>query len=204
VLMLACELADPSVSVDGSWWDPMGMRGTVSHLVRFDNTYIPDAQRIGEPGDYLRQEWQTVFIPHYAASFLGGAEAAYRYALDYVLRQQKTTDPFVQQRIGAMAVAVETGQLWLRHVAEMWDSGRRREARLAGSRARHLMEHLALETVNHCIRACGARSLVRPSPVERIQRDLTFYVRHDNDDHILATIGRAALGEPYDGSFYKP
>jgi alkylation response protein AidB-like acyl-CoA dehydrogenase len=204
VLMLACELADPSITVDGSWWDPIGMRATVSHLVRFDHTYIPDTQRIGEPGDYLRQEWQTVFIPHYAASFLGAAEAAYGYALEYVLRQHKSTDPFVQQRVGEMAVAVETGQLWLRHVADLWDAGNRREARIAGSRARHLMEHLALDTVDHCVRSCGARSLVKPSPVERIQRDLTFYVRHDNDDHILATIGRAALGEPYDASFYKP
>jgi alkylation response protein AidB-like acyl-CoA dehydrogenase len=204
VLMLACELDDPSVSVDGSWWDPIGMRATVSHLVTFDHTYIPDAQQIGQPGDYLRQEWQTVFIPHYAASFIGAAGAAYRYALDYVLRQHKDTDPYVQQRVGSMAVAMETGELWLRHVAELWDTGQRMEARLAGSRARHLVEHLALETVDHCVRACGARSLVRPSPVERIQRDLTFYVRHDNDDHILATIGRAALGQPYDASFYKP
>ncbi|HEV2783887.1 MAG TPA: acyl-CoA dehydrogenase family protein [Actinophytocola sp.] len=204
VLMLACQLADQSVSIDDSWWDPMGMRATVSHLVRFEDTYIPDTHRIGEPGDYLRQEWQTAFIPHYAASFLGAAETVYRYAVDYVLRQRKNGDPFVQQRIGAMAVAVETGDLWLRHVADLWDSGRRMEARIAGSRARHLAEHLALDTVDHCVRACGARSLVRPSPVERILRDLTFYVRHDNDDHILATIGRAALGEPYDPSFYKP
>jgi alkylation response protein AidB-like acyl-CoA dehydrogenase len=204
VLMLACELADPSVSVDSSWWDPIGMRATVSHLVRFDHTYIPDTQRIGEPGDYLRQGWQTAFIPHYAASFLGAAEAAYQYAVEYLTRQGKATDPYVQQRVGEMAVAVETGELWLQHVAELWDAGRRMEARLAGSRARHLAEHLALETVNHCVRACGARCLVRPSPIERIQRDLTFYVRHDNDDHILATIGRAALGQPHDSSFYKP
>jgi alkylation response protein AidB-like acyl-CoA dehydrogenase len=204
VLMLACELDDPSITVDGSWWDPIGMRATVSHLIRFDHTYIPDSHRIGEPGDYLRQEWQTVFIPHYAASFLGAAEAVYGYTLEYVARQRKNLDPYVQQRVGAMAVAVETGQLWLRHVADLWDSGDRREARIAGSRARHLVEHLALEAVDHCVRACGARSLVKPSPVERIQRDLTFYVRHDNDDHILATIGRAALGEPYDPSFYKP
>jgi alkylation response protein AidB-like acyl-CoA dehydrogenase len=67
-----------------------------------------------------------------------------------------------------------------------------------------VIEHIALETVDHCIRACGARSLVRPSPVERILRDLTFYVRHDNDDHILATIGRAMLGETHDPTFYKP
>jgi alkylation response protein AidB-like acyl-CoA dehydrogenase len=204
VLMLACELADPSVTVDGSWWDPIGMRATVSHLIRFEDTFIPDSQRIGEPGDYLRQQWQTVFIPHYAASFLGAADAAYQYALEYVMRQHKTLDPFVQQRVGTMAVSVETGRLWLKHVAELWDSGHKLEARIAGSRARHLVEHLALDTVNQCIRACGARSLVRPSPVERILRDLTFYVRHDNDDHILATIGRAELGEPHDSSFYKP
>jgi alkylation response protein AidB-like acyl-CoA dehydrogenase len=204
VLMLACELADPSVSIDSSWWDPIGMRATVSHLIRFDNTYIPDSQRIGEAGDYLSQGWQTAFIPHYAASFLGAAEAAYQYALEYVKRQHKTGDAYVQHRIGSMAVAVETGQLWLRHVAELWDTGRRTEARMAGSRARHLVEHLALDTVDHCVRACGARCLVKPSPVERIQRDLLFYVRHDNDDHILATIGRNALGEAHDPSFYKP
>ncbi|GAB2960557.1 acyl-CoA dehydrogenase family protein [Saccharothrix stipae] len=204
VLMLACALADPSVSVDGSWWDPIGMRATVSHLVRFDHTYIPDSQRIGEAGDYLRHNWQTAFIPHYAASFLGAAEAAYRYTLEYVARQHKSTDAYVQQRVGAMAVAVETGQLWLKHVADLWDAGRTEQARMAGSRARHLAEHLALDTLDHCVRACGARCLVKPSPIERIQRDLVFYVRHDNDDHILATIGRAALGEPHDASFYKP
>jgi alkylation response protein AidB-like acyl-CoA dehydrogenase len=204
VLMLACELADPSVSIDSSWWDPIGMRATVSHLVRFDHTYIPDSQRIGEAGDYLSQGWQTAFIPHYAASFLGAADAAYQYTLEYVSRQHKSTDAYVQQRVGAMAVAVETGQLWLKHVAELWDSGRGIQARIAGSQARHLAEHLALDIVNHCVRACGARCLVKPSPIERIQRDLLFYVRHDNDDHILATIGRAALGEPYDPSFYKP
>jgi alkylation response protein AidB-like acyl-CoA dehydrogenase len=204
VLMLACELADPSVSLDDAWWDPIGMRGTVSHMVRFDNTYIPDHQRIGEPGDYLRQAWQTAFVPHYAASFLGAAEAAYKYAVDYVIRQDKKADPYVQHRIGEMSVAIQTGYLWLRHVAEMWDEDRRDEARVAGTQARHLVEHLAMETVDHCVRACGARCLVRPGPVERILRDLSFYVRHDNDDHVLATIGRAALGEAYDPSFYKP
>jgi alkylation response protein AidB-like acyl-CoA dehydrogenase len=204
VLMLACELSDPSVSVDGTWWDPIGMRATVSHLVRFDHTRIPDSQRIGEPGDYLRQGWQTAFIPHYAASFLGAAEAAYQYAVDYVTSQGKGTDAYVQHRIGAMSVAVETGRLWLRHVAELWDSGNVMEARIAGSRARHLAEHLALDVLDNCVRACGARCLVRPSPIERIQRDLLFYVRHDNDDHILATIGRNILGESHDSSFYKP
>lgn len=204
LLMIACDLSQPSVTVDDSWWDPIGMRATVSHVVTFDGTFLPDSDVIGSPGAYLRDGWQTAFIPHYAASFLGAAEGAYRYATEYVIRQGKVTDPYVQQRIGSMAVNVESAYLWLRHVARLWDSGLRDEARLTGSRARHVVEHLALETVDHCVRACGARSLVRPSPVERILRDLTFYVRHDNDDHVLATIGRALLGQAHDASFYKP
>jgi alkylation response protein AidB-like acyl-CoA dehydrogenase len=204
LLMVACELDQPSVTVDESWWDPIGMRATVSHLVRFTDTFLPDADVIGPPGAYLRGGWQTAFIPHYAASFLGAAESAYEYAVEYVVRQDKVTDPYVQQRVGSMAVNVESAYLWLRHVARLWDTGHREEARLTGSRARHVVEHLALETVDHCVRACGARSLVRPSRVERILRDLTFYVRHDNDDHVLATIGRALLGQAHDASFYKP
>ncbi|HEX5497210.1 MAG TPA: acyl-CoA dehydrogenase family protein [Mycobacteriales bacterium] len=203
LIMPACDLSDPSVVIDGTWWDPIGMRATVSHLVRFDRTFLPDENLIGEPGAYLREGWQAAFVPHYAASFLGAAQAAYDYAVDYVLAQGKGSDPYVAQRVGAMAVNVETSLLWLRHVASLWDAGRRTEARQAGSRARHLIEHLALDTVDHCIRACGARSLVRPSPVERILRDLTFYVRHDNDDHVLATIGRAVLGQDHDLSFHR-
>ncbi len=204
LLMLACPLADPTVSVDDSWWDPVGMRATVSHLVKFDRTVVGDGDVIGEPGSYLRDGWQTTFIPHYAASFLGAAEAAYEYALEYLRHQGKSGDPYVQQRVGSMAVDVESAHLWLAHVAGLWDRGERDEAQIAGSRARHVVEHLAERTVHNCIRACGARALVRPSPIERILRDLTFYLRHDNDDHILATVGRAALGEAHDPSFYKP
>jgi len=204
LLMLACRLDDPSVSIDESWWDPIGMRATVSHVVQFEETFVPDADVIGPPGSYLSEGWQTAFIPHYGASFLGAAEAAYDYALSYLAKQGKSGDPYVQQRVGEMLVDVESAHLWLDYVAGLWDRGEREEAQLAGSRARHAIEHMAERTVHNCIRACGARSLVRPSPVERILRDLTFYLRHDNDDRIQATIGRAALGEAHDPSFYKP
>jgi alkylation response protein AidB-like acyl-CoA dehydrogenase len=204
LLLLACDLSDPSVTVDESWWDPIGMRATASHVVVFDGTFVPEENLIGTPGDYLHQGWQSAFTPHYAASFLGAAEGAFAYALDYLLHQDKTGDPYVQHRAGAMAMNIETSHLWLAHVARLWDSGDRRGAQRAGNRARHLVEHLALDTVEHCVRACGARSLVRPSPVERILRDLTFYARHDNDDHVLATIGRSVLGQTHDGSFFKP
>ena len=204
VLMMACNLSDPSVEIDTSWWDPIGMRATASHLVHFRNTFIPEADLIGYPGQYLKEGWQTCFIPHYAATFLGAAEAAYDYALNYITLQNKIEDPYVQHHLGQMSVNVETAHLWLRHVARLWETGRYLEAQLAGSRARHVVEHLAEDTVKDCIRACGARCLIRPSALERVYRDLSFYVRHDNDDQILATIGKSILGMTHDPSFYKP
>jgi alkylation response protein AidB-like acyl-CoA dehydrogenase len=203
-LLMACDLSDPTVQIDGSWWDPIGMRATVSYLVNFRRTFIPDANLIGYPGQYLKEGWQTCFIPHYGATFLGAAEAAYDYAMEYVTTQNKVNDPYVQHHIGQMSVNVETAHLWLRHVARLWETGKYQEAQVAGSRARHVIEHLAEDTVKHCIRACGARSLNRPSVLERIYRDLSFYVRHDNDDHILAMIGKSLLGLTHDPSFYKP
>lgn len=203
-LLLACDLSDPSISIDRSWWNPLGMRGSASHVVQFNRTFIPESSLIGRPGQYLLDGWQTCFIPHYAATFLGAAEAAYDFALDEVTSQGKVQDPYVQHHIGQSAMNVETAYLWLQHVARMWDTGRHSEAQLAGSRARHIIEHLAEDTVKRCIRACGARSLNRPSPLERIYRDLSFYVRHDNDDHILATVGKSVLGQDHDPSFYKP
>lgn len=203
-LMMACDLSDPTVQIDSSWWNPIGMRATVSYLVNFHRTFIPDTDLIGYPGQYLEEGWQTCFIPHYAATFLGAAEAAYEYALEYVKTQNKVDDPYIHHHIGQMSVNVETGHLWLRHVARLWETGKYQSAQLAGSRARHVVEHLAEETVKHCIRACGARCLNRPSALERIYRDLSFYVRHDNDDHILAMIGKSLLGLTHDPSFYKP
>jgi alkylation response protein AidB-like acyl-CoA dehydrogenase len=203
-LVLACDLSDPSVTIDPSWWDPIGMRATCSHLVRFDHTHVPDSQVIGYPGQYLKEAWQTRFLTQYAATFLGAAEGAYEFAREYARTQAKTGDPFVQQHVGRMAVNVEAGGLWLRHVAGLWDAGRDEDAQSAGVRARHAIERLAEDTFRHAIRACGARCLNRPSALERAYRDFSFYVRHDNDDHLLATIGRAALGESHDPSFFRP
>jgi alkylation response protein AidB-like acyl-CoA dehydrogenase len=202
LFLLACDLSDPSVSFDPTWWDPIGMRATVSYLARFDRTLIPLENVIGQPGQYFRDQWQSCFSPHYGATFLGGAEAACAYAHRYVATQGKETDPYVQHHVGMMELNNESSRLWLRHVARLWQEGRRAEARSAGNRARFLLERWSLDTVDRALRTCGARALLRPSPLERIHRDLSFYVRHDNADSVLATIGREFLGMPHDASFF--
>ena len=204
LLLLTCTLSDPGVTFDSSWWNPIGMRATVSYLVRFEDVFIAAEDVIGLPGQYLNEAWQTRFSPHYASAFLGGAEAAYEYALASIKKQQREDDPYVIHRIAQMSLNVETAHVWLKHVAELWDTNRIEEAKVAGIRARYVVEKLAMEILDHCVRACGARSLVKPSPVERIYRDLSIYVRHDNCDQVLATIGSQVLGRDHDGSFFRP
>lgn len=203
MLMLACDLSDQSVSFDDAWWDPIGMRGTVSYLAAFDETFIPRENLIGYPGQFLLEHWQTRFTPHYAATFLGAAQAAYDYAINYLTKQEKVHDPYVQHRVAEMSMHVDTSHLWLQNVAQLWASEREEEARAAGNKARVLIERAARKTVDHCIHACGARCLNRPSSLERVYRDLSFYVRHDNIDHVLAAIGRPLLGLGHDASFFK-
>jgi alkylation response protein AidB-like acyl-CoA dehydrogenase len=203
LLLLGCDLAQPGVSYDSSWWNPIGMRATVSYMVRFDDLFVPDADVIGRPGQYLSEGWQTRFSPHYAATFLGGAEAAYAYALASILKQKRADDPYVAHRIAAMSLNIETAHLWLKHVADLWDHDRIEEAKAAAPKVRYLVEKLATETLDHCVRACGARALLKPSPVERIYRDLSLYVRHDNADHVLATVGQQLLGNAHDSSFFN-
>ena len=203
VLMLACNLSDPSVSFDDSWWEPIGMRGTISYLVHFEKTFIPQENLIGYPGQYILEEWQTRFTPQYGAAFLGAAEGAYDYALEYVKKQGKEDDPYVQHRIAQSAMNIETMQLWLRHTATLWETGQHQEAKQAGNRTRYLTEKLAMDILNHCVKTCGARSLIQPSSLERIYRDLSFYVLHDNCDRVLSSIGQDILGQSCDRSFFN-
>jgi alkylation response protein AidB-like acyl-CoA dehydrogenase len=203
LLLLVADMSDPSISCDDTWWDPMGMKSSVSLLVKFDRTFIPHENLLGSPGVYLLDDWQTRFSPHYGATFMGGAIAAFDYTLEYSLTQQRENDPFVQQRIAKMAIQIETGKIWLRHVAHLWETGETEAAKLAGGQARYFLETLAKDVLENSIHACGARALIRPSALERIYRDLSFYVRHDNLDHILATIGKSVLGLSHDASFFK-
>jgi alkylation response protein AidB-like acyl-CoA dehydrogenase len=204
LLLLACDLSDPSIHFDKDWWDPIGMRGTVSYAARFEGTFLPAENLLGRPGQYLRDRWQSCFSPHYGATFLGGALAAFDYTLDCIGVQGRAQDPYVQHHVASMELDIESAGLWLAHVAGLWESGRTDEAKSAGNKARFLLERWATDAVDHAVRACGARSLIRPSPLERYYRDLSFYVRHDNADHVLATIGRERLGLPHDGSFFAP
>lgn len=203
LLMLGCDMSDPSITCDTTWWDPIGMRCSVSAKVIFNNTFIPEENLIGPPGAFLTGDWQTRFTPQYGATFLGGAESAFDYTLKYIKTQKKGHDPYIQHRVAKMSLNLKTAHLWLKEVANLWESGNIKAAKIEGNNVRYLLQQLTTEVIDHAVNACGARSMIRPSPLEKIYRDLSFYTQHDNSDQILATVGKFILGKSHDISFFK-
>ncbi len=202
LLLLACDLSADSISFDKQWWDPIGMRSTVSYQVNFNDTFIPRQNCIGEVGAYISECLQACFTPHYAASFLGAAWGAYDYAVEYISAQKKQTDPYVQQHIARIQMQLDTLNLWLERVASKLQEDQP-GAHLDANKVRYLAEQLAEDSVKRCIKICGARCLNKPSRLEKIYRDLSIYVEHDNADHVLASIGRRLLQQPVDDAFFK-
>ena len=199
MLMVMVDTDSPGVTVQPDWWDQAtGMRATVSHLVRFDEVFIKDEDVIGKPGDYVRTNFQTKLLPQFASNFLGGAEAVLDFAVEYLKSKKKVDDPYTQHYLADMQTNVQTITLWLHYTAWLWKTGQTAQAQLAGHTYRCVSEDLTRKVMHTAIQACGATSMMTQYPLERIHRDLTYYLKHENYDTIKATIGKAVGGVDYD------
>lgn len=198
MVMLMVDTSTPGVTVKPEWWnDATGMRATVSHLVKFDGVFVGDDQVIGKPGDYVRTKFQAKVLPQFASNFLGGAEAALDFALEYLKSKKRLDDPYVQHYLADMRMNVQTITLWLYHTAWLWQAGQVEQGQLAGHMYRCISEELSGKVIHAAIQACGATSTMSQYPLERIHRDLTYYLKHENCDSIKATIGKAVAGLEY-------
>ena len=118
----------------------------------------------------------------------------------------RTDDPYQRQRLGEMAILLESGRQWLRGAAEHAArpgaaSGEEAEATVAyANMMRTAIESICLEMLQLAERCVGARGLLRPQPFERLHRDLTHYLRQPAPDAALADVGRFVL-ERREGRF---
>ncbi len=196
------EMTTPGLRIDEAWWHSLGMRSTVSHMVYLEDVFVPQEWEYRRAQSDL-QSWQARFIPQFAASFIGAAEAAYDFTLPYLRERGKENDPYVQHHVASMRVSLELAQTYLQHTAGLWASGQVTEAALASNIFRVAAEEQTTNVVSRAIRACGATALLEQHPLGRIQRDLQTYVRHENVDRLTATVGRASLGLNYDPGFSR-
>ncbi|MGF1480167.1 MAG: acyl-CoA dehydrogenase family protein [Cyanophyceae cyanobacterium] len=193
--------------VDPQWWQPSGMRATVSYKVDFTGVEIGADALIGQPGDYFRQPWLTGGVVRFAAVQLGGAEALLDATRQYLQKRGRTEHPHQQERLGKMAIAIESGCLWLQGAAQRIDS----YASIFGgtpqnndpapklvayaNMVRTAIEQICLDVIQLSERSIGTLGLLPPHPMERLIRDLTLYLRQPAYDAAVANVGRYVLQE---------
>lgn len=191
---------------DPAWWQPMGMRATASYKVDFTGVELNSKWLIGKPGDYFQQPWLTAGVMRFAAVQLGGAEALFDATRQYLRELNRTEDPHQQARIGKMAIAIESGNLWLKGAADLVAAyspifgGCPNEAHPQAKQlvaysnmVRTAIEQICMDVMQLCERTVGTRGLLPPHPMERIIRDLTLYLRQPVFDLALGSVGQYAL-----------
>jgi alkylation response protein AidB-like acyl-CoA dehydrogenase len=210
---------------DPDWWQPSGMRATASFKVNFSGVELNPDSVIGQPGDYFRQPWLTAGVIRFAAVQLGGAEALFNATRQYLQTLNRTDDLYQQERLGKMAIAVESGNLWLRGASELVQSygtlfggdpfggnpdqpnqppDQPPEKLVAYTNmVRTSIEQVCMEVMQLCQRSVGTRGLLPPHPMERIVRDLTLYLRQPVFDAALTNVGHYALSQPTADSLWS-
>jgi alkylation response protein AidB-like acyl-CoA dehydrogenase len=195
-------------AVDANWWQPMGMRGTVSYKVDFTGVEVESQALLAKPGDYFRQPWLSGGVIRFAAVQLGGAEALFNATRQYLQKLDRCGHPHQQERLGQMAIALESGQLWLRGAAEMFDNyapvfggypedNQEQAPKLVAyaNMVRTAIEQICFDTIQLSQRSIGTLGLLPPEPMERIIRDLSLYLRQPAFDAALTGVGKYVLTE---------
>lgn len=198
-VMILAPLAD--LTVDRSWWRPLGMRASGSHVVDFTGLAIPPDGIIGAPDDYIREPWFSAGAMRFVAVHTGGLHAVADAARDHLVRTGRADDPYQAHRLGRIAIAVQASYGWLETAARAWEraDAKPEQAIATTNAARAAVEANALIVLEEAERGVGAAGLIAPHPLERLIRDLRTYLRQPNPDGALASVGAA-----YAGGVWRP
>lgn len=201
---------------DPNWWQPSGMRATASYKIDFTGVELDSDTLIGQPGDYVRQPWLTGGVVRFAAVQLGGAEALFDLSRQYLQATGRTNHPYQEERLGQMAIRLESGNLWLRGAAEQLlayapmfggsltheptpsetDNPSVRQLVAYVNMVRSAVEQICMDMIQYTERSVGTSGLMPPYAIDRVIRDLTLYLRQPAHDAAIADVGKHVLAQP--------
>ena len=201
-LVLALVPADaPGIATDGKW-NTLGMRATFSPSVTFTGVRVPREAALGDPGAAIRVGVVESFALGYAAVYLGIAEAALAFAIDYAKKRvvkpeniAVAQDPAVQRHVGELSARLDAALLVLADSAARWEAADVIDRGVLANKAKYLATEAGLDVTSKVIQLVGGRGAYKDYPAERAFRDLrTSTLMPPTVDRMLEGIGRSALG----------
>lgn len=154
----------------------LGIRGSDTHSLMFNDVKVPKENRIGEDGFGFKFAMKTLEGGRIgiAAQALGIAAGAYELALAYS-KQRKTFGKAIYEhqaiafKLADMATQIEAARLLVYKAAWLKDQGQ--SYTLAGSMAKLFASKVAMDVTIEAVQIHGGYGFVKEYHVERLMRD---------------------------------
>ena len=154
----------------------LGIRGSDTHSLMFNDVKVPKENRIGEDGFGFKFAMKTLEGGRIgiAAQALGIAAGAYELALAYSKERKTFGKPIHEHqaiafKLADMATQIEAARLLVYKAAWLKDQGQ--SYTLAGSMAKLFASKVAMDVTIEAVQIHGGYGFVKEYHVERLMRD---------------------------------
>jgi len=154
----------------------LGIRGSDTHTLNFNDVKIPKENRIGEDGFGFKFAMKTLSGGRIgiAAQALGIASGAYELARDYSkIRKAFGTEICNHQAIAFKLADMHTQISAARHLVmkAAWDKDQGNNYDMSGAMAKLYASQVAMDTTVEAVQVHGGNGYVKEYHVERLMRD---------------------------------
>jgi alkylation response protein AidB-like acyl-CoA dehydrogenase len=157
--------------------DKMGIKGSQTAELIFNDCEVPVENLIGREGDGFRIAMRTLdrTRPGIGAQAVGIAQGALDLAVSYAKQRVQFGRPIaenqgIQFMLADMATKVEAARLLVYNVAEMIDRGEERFT-MYSSMAKMFASDIAMQVTSDAIQILGGYGYMKEYPAERMLRD---------------------------------
>ncbi len=188
----------PIHAIDYTSWMPMGMENSISYTVDFTGYQVNTSELLGKANDYYQQPYFSAGAMRFCAVQLGGAEALFNKMLGYLKSLDRTEDVMQQTRIAEMATSLKACDLWVQQAGIYWDDwcfepSKNDKLIAFVNMMRVEIERTCLRVIELSSKCIGARGLMQTNDMEKIVRDLQFYLRQPAPDAALTDVAKYVI-----------
>lgn len=196
---LIVEKNSPGVTI-GAKENKMGIRGSDTHSIMFQDVKVPKQNRIGEDGFGFKFAMKTLAGGRIgiASQALGIASGAYELAVSYS-KQRKAFGKEISQhqaiqfKLADMATRIEAARLLCFRAA--WEKDQHKDYTLSGSMAKVYASETAMWVTTEAVQVHGGYGYVKEYHVERLMRDAKITQIYEGTSEVQRiVIGRSILG----------
>jgi len=182
--------------------DKMGMRGSVTTDVIFENCPVPQENRLGEEGMGWRIAMKTLNMARsgVGAQAVGIAQGALDYAIHYANDRIQFGKPIasfqgIQFMIADMATQVEAARSLVYQSAARIDS-RLKDTEKLSAMAKLFASDVAMRVTTKAVQILGGYGYTKDYPVERMMRDakVTQIYEGTNEIQLLVVANKLLKG----------